>query len=129
MLQRGRKSVASFGVVPVGGGPSRLQSPSFLSAAERKLFSELVNACDPRHFVRSDLPLMVSFVQATLLSRNSAGDPDKITIWEKATKMQALLATRLRLAPQSRADPKTVARRQIGPKPSYYDHNMEDDCA
>ncbi|MGB9394444.1 MAG: hypothetical protein WCB32_06625 [Pseudolabrys sp.] len=82
------------------------------------LFTELVAACDARHFVESDLPLLVSYVQATLLSRSTARDPDKIAIWEKATRMQATLATRLRLAPQSRTDPKTIARglQRLGPQ-------------
>jgi hypothetical protein len=32
------------------------------------------------------------------------------TTWEKAVRMQAVLATKLRLAPQARVDPKTVGR-------------------
>jgi hypothetical protein len=70
--------------------------------------------CSAKHFVPSDLPLLISFVQATLLSRKAiakaAGDKDALATWEKATRMQATLATRLRLAPQSRTDPKTLAR-------------------
>jgi hypothetical protein len=31
-------------------------------------------------------------------------------IWERATRVQASLATRLRISPQSRLDPKTTAR-------------------
>ena len=54
--------------------------------------------------------MLVSYVQATLLSRVTARDPKMIAVWEKATRMQATLATRLRLAPQSRTDPKTLAR-------------------
>jgi hypothetical protein len=62
------------------------------------------------------LPLLVSYVQATLLSRQAIKNAGKDTValatWEKATRMQATLATRLRLAPQSRMDPKTLARQQ-----------------
>ena len=34
------------------------------------------------------------------------------SLWEKAVRMQATLATRLRLSPHSRISPKTVARQQ-----------------
>ena len=84
------------------------------------LFVELINACSPQHFVQSDLPLLVSYVQATLLARSMARDPEKIAVWEKAVRMQATLATRLRLAPQARTDPKSIARqaaRRLGPPP------------
>jgi|SRR5882757_6983242 len=117
MAQRGRKSMAA-NVVPlsVNGLPPRLTAPSGLSTAERRLFTELISATDPRHFVESDLPLLVSYIQSTLLSRWAAAkltsDPGIVAIWEKATRMQATLATRLRLAPQARTDPLTIARRQ-----------------
>lgn len=83
------------------------------------MFTELVDACTPDHFRVSDEPLLISFVQATLLSRQAvakaATDSAALTLWEKATKMQATLATRLRLSPQTRLDPKTVARRRPEP--------------
>ena len=84
------------------------------------LFVELINACSPQHFVQSDLPLLVSFVQSTLLTRDTARDPSKVAIWEKAVRVQATLATRLRLAPQARTEPKTIARhaaQRVGPAP------------
>ena len=112
MRQRGRRSAADLVTLRVDGTPPRLTAPSSLSEDERKLFAELVNACDPRHFVEGDLPLLVSFVQATLMARNSANAPSKITIWERAVRVQAMLATRLRLAPQALTDPKTLARQQ-----------------
>jgi hypothetical protein len=63
--------------------------------------------------VPSDLPLLVSYVQATLLSRQAVAgastDAAALALWEKATRMQATLATRLRLSPQARLDPKTLA--------------------
>jgi hypothetical protein len=110
-----RKS-AFDNIVPLGGLPlpRSLTAPSGLSADERAQFNELVGSCDPRHFVKSDTPLLVSYVQSTLLSRRAASqmrrDPDMVTVWEKATRMQATLATRLRLAPQARTDPLTIAR-------------------
>jgi hypothetical protein len=43
-----------------------------------------------------------------------------LALWEKATRMQATLATRLRLSPQARTDPKTIGRQmpqRIDPPP------------
>ena len=111
MVQRGRKSAEALSL-RVDGSPSPLQPPAYLNVAERQLFVELIASCDTRHFVPSDLPLLVSFVQATLAARASARDPKQAQLWERAVKLQATLATRLRLAPRSRTDPKTIARQQ-----------------
>jgi hypothetical protein len=119
MNQRGRKSSASL-VVVATGAPPRLAPPADLSDDEKALFLELVNACSPKHFVESDKPLLISFIQATILARASAGKAMLIGTWEKAVKVQALLATRLRLAPQARLDPQTVGRFKLSsglPKP------------
>jgi hypothetical protein len=111
--QRGRRSSASLVALPnVEGKPPRLSPPAYLNAKERKLSIDLVASCDPRHFVESDVPLLTSFVQATLLSRSAARKPKDIAIWEKAVRAQATLATPLRLAPQARTDPKTIACQQ-----------------
>ena len=115
MHQRGRKSAANVIALNVST-LAPLTAPSALSRAEKTLFNELVGSCHPEHFVKSDLPLLISYVQSTLLSRCAATklakDPSMVTVWEKATRMQATLATRLRLAPQARSDPKTVGVRQ-----------------
>ena len=112
-----RKSAAELSMQALSvitGEPRRLDPPSHLDESERALFAELVAACSPKHFVASDLPLLVSFVQATLLSRQAATraatDATALAAWEKATRMQATLATRLRLAPQARTHPKSTAR-------------------
>ena len=123
MQQRGRKSAAAVAATPLDGQPPRLDPPEELSDAERSVFVEVTNACSPRHFVASDLPLLVSFAQTTVIARsagaNAASDFHALAVWEKAVRLQAMLATRLRLSPQSRLDPKTVARRQppLGPRP------------
>jgi len=124
MRQRGRKSSDELAVINVNGDPPRLDPPPTLTDPERALFVELVQACSPKHFVPSDLPLVVSYVQATLLSRravtSAATAPAMLALWEKATRMQATLATRLRLSPQARTDPKTIGRQmpqRIGPPP------------
>jgi hypothetical protein len=124
-MKRGRQSAAELSIVPTEMARQRLVPPLGLTAAEAKLFRELVAACASDHFVQSDLPLVVSYVQATLLSRRAstaiAKDVAMIGIWEKATRMQATLATRLRLAPQARSDPKTIARRSANHNPSAYE--------
>jgi hypothetical protein len=124
-MKRGRQSAAELSINPTGSAHQRLAPPVDLTATEAKLFRELVACCVPNHFVRSDLPLLVSYVQATLLSRRAASALAKnaamISVWEKATRMQATLATRLRLAPQARTDPKTIARRLAGHSPSAYE--------
>jgi hypothetical protein len=111
-----RKSANELATPSVTGEPPRLDPPSSLTDDEQSLFVQITQACSPRHFVPSDLPLLVSYVQATLLSRQAIKNAGKDTValatWEKATRMQATLATRLRLAPQSRMDPKTLARQQ-----------------
>jgi hypothetical protein len=114
MIRPGRKSAAQLAAPRINGGPPRLEPPEFLSEAERKLFLELTEACAPEHFVRSDLPLLTAFVQAVELSRSAirrAGDdPATLQQWDRATKMVGMLATRLRLSPQSRSEPRSVAR-------------------
>jgi len=129
MQQRGRKSAASLLPVGVGGEQARLVPPAFLSAEEASLFAEVVAACDVGHFRKSDEPLLVAFVQATLMSREAAHNPSNIMVWEKATRMQATLATRLRLAPQSRIDPKTLGRQSEPPRgPMPWEREGDQDC-
>ena len=113
MLQRGRKSTANVSAPNLTGKRPRLTPPSSLNTAERTLFNELVGSCPPDQFLeKSDAPLLIAYVQAAVISQATAHDPDKIAIWEKSTRMLATLATRLRLAPQARVDPKTLARKQ-----------------
>jgi phage terminase small subunit len=125
-MKPGRKSSAAMSVVPISNaGVKRLEPPAYLGREEAELFRFLVASTSLDHFVASDIPLLVSYCQATLVSRRAAASlaetSDMIVVWERATRMQATLATRLRLAPQSRLDPKTVGRRAASYKPSAYD--------
>jgi hypothetical protein len=112
MRQRGRKSLAANLVdLNLTGERPRLIPPETLTNPERELFLATVNACSPEHFCESDTPLLISYVRAACLAQSgAAGDPDQFARWEKATKLMAMLATRLRLSPQSRVDPKTAGR-------------------
>jgi hypothetical protein len=110
MRQRGRKSAANLELIDVTGTPPRLTTPAGLTKVERSLFDFIVDASPPHHFTDSDQPLLLSYVQACLMARSAAKIPTKVLIWERAVRVQAMLATKLRLAPQTRLDPKTLAR-------------------
>jgi len=110
MLQRGRKSAAGALALRIDSGPPLLEPPSKLTKQEAEIFTNIVTTCRPTHFVPSDLVLLVAYAQATAISQNSAHDPSKIVTFEKSTRVMALLATKLRLAPQSRVDSKVPGR-------------------
>jgi phage terminase small subunit len=123
MRQRGRKSSEALSITPVDHGLSRLQPPASLNEPERNLFVDLVTACYAKHFQQSDLPLLIRYVEAACLAEQAAGElrhgaivggkPSPwITVQEKAVRAMISLSARLRLAPQSRVDPKTLARYQ-----------------
>jgi hypothetical protein len=117
MTQRGRRSAANLAVLRVDGRPPPLEPPRDLTGDERLLFDEIVSASDTRGLVKTDLPLLVSFVQVTTIARNAARG-GKIDVFEKCVRMQAMLATRLRLSPQARITARTAGRQQYtGPKP------------
>ena len=101
--------------------PPRLIPPAFLTNAERALFTEIIEGTDLRHFVVGDLPLIVSYVKVSLLVRDAPDDvTDEKTVaaWGCAVRVQAMLATKLRLSPQTRSHPRTVAREpRQGPQP------------
>jgi len=117
-------NVAAFAV---DGPPPRLNPPSTLTAAERALFVEIVAACPTKHFVASDLPLLIRYVEALALADKAAGHlhtegaviKGKTSPWlvvlEKCQRAVVALSMRLRLSPQSRADPKTLQRNQLSP--------------
>ncbi len=119
-----RKSLAALSAMAVDGCPPRLDPPSSLPKPERRIFETVVNACDSRHFRASDLPLLVRYVEACALGDEAAQHlriegavvNGKASPWiivqEKAVRAMVALALRLRLAPQSRVDPKTLARNQ-----------------
>jgi hypothetical protein len=116
MRQRGRKSSAELVAFPVIEHRPSIDPPSSLTKAERSLFNEL--AANAEHLRPTDAPLLASYVQATLVSRRSARDPSKVDIWEKATRLQAMLATKLRLTAQARTGTRTVGRQEPpGPHP------------
>lgn len=125
-----RKSDAALSVIAVDGKPSRLKPPPTLSEPEREAFTAIVSACDPRHFRPSDTPLLCRYAEAIVLGEQAARElrqgavvDGRVSPWlvvqEKAVRAAVALSMRLRLSPQSRADPKSAAREPVytGPRP------------
>jgi phage terminase small subunit len=126
-----RKSAAELSMPPINGEPPRLQPPSSLSESEAAIFTAVLKACDPTHFRKSDLPLLCRFCELTALAdqaahelrENGAVIDGKASAWiivqEKCVRGLVALATKLRLSPQSRLDPKSVARQRppLYPRP------------
>jgi phage terminase small subunit len=110
-----RKSAASLSVIPIDGRSSRLRPPASLSEAERTAFVDLVSACKPGHFQASDLPLLVRYVEASVLAEQAATQlrlegpviagrvSPWLTVQEKSVRALVALSMRLRLSPQARA--------------------------
>jgi hypothetical protein len=127
MAQPGRKSAASLRVVQVDAALPKLEPPASLSGPEREVFRELIDACDRRHFRRSDMPLVTAYCRAVHLERWSAAqlgeDPEStrmLALWEKSGRALVALAAKLRLCPAARQHPRTAARMRApssGPAP------------
>jgi hypothetical protein len=119
-----RTSASARLIIPVDGQPTQLHPPPSLSEIERTIFNAVIKSCDPKHFRASDLPLLVRYVESCALGDHAAeqlrtngavvgGKPSPwIIVQEKAVRAMVALSLRLRLSPQSRLDPKTVARRE-----------------
>jgi phage terminase small subunit len=93
----------------------RIKPPPHLDQAERAVFEKIVADCPPSHFSQSDAPLLVAYCQAYLLVQAAfeaaCDDPSQLPAWERSARVMASLSTKLRLAPSTRTDPKTLARR------------------
>jgi hypothetical protein len=120
-MKRGRISAAELSVIPIAPARERVRSPSNLSAKERQLFDKLLETCG--HFQPSDFPLLISFVQASLLAQQHRNpkSADEARIWHTAIKAQGTLATKLRLCPNTRIDRKTATRKAAAYRPSFYE--------
>src|SRR5262245_32406580 len=89
------------------------------------------NTSPAEHFAASDIPLLVSYIHASLLEQDTAKllkkKPELAPVWKRCIRVQATLATKLRLTPQTRRDPKTVARAfRNHLRPSAYEQAIED---
>jgi hypothetical protein len=128
-----RKSTAANLAIVPGMPLQRLRPPSELSAAERRIFNDLISHTKPTHFVASDLPLIATFCRAIAIERSAAAalkagkDKTALSRWSQATKVLVALSLRLRLSPQAR-QPNLPTRPAPVLKPqSYYDVASEDE--
>jgi len=136
-----RRSQASLSVLRprVDGRATRLSPPPDLDEPERLRFLEVVRACAPDHFRQSDTPLLVEYVRTAILCERAAaamradGGPvmngGKVSPWfgvsQRAARTLMVLSARLRLNPQSRSHPRSIARQQYR-APSAYDEEIDD---
>jgi hypothetical protein len=95
----------------------------------------VVGNAPPGQFSASAVYLLASFVRVTLIVDGAAKALDKATEKTRPTrmktldqgiKMQALLASKLRLTTQARVDPKALTRKHNNHTPSFYDTMSED---
>jgi hypothetical protein len=128
MKSRGRPSAAALNLAVIDTQKLRLTAPDFLNDREAVIFASIVDSCSPDHFRKSELPLLCSYVTAVNLSRWHAsqvneGHADHHRKWLECTKLVALLASRLRLAPSTRLDKRTVEREVTGDVPRPWEAN------
>lgn len=109
-----RQSAAALAAVPIG--KNRLMPAGDLSPEQEKLWRRLVGSMPPGHFHPSDEPLLRSYVEVTervqiaqaRLAKGVVNARGKVSPWLKiydgSVRLQASLASRLRLAPQARLE-------------------------
>ena len=107
-----RKSAASLSVVPLDSRTVRLRPPPDLPQPEADVFVALVGSSAPAHFKESDMPLLIQYCAAAVLSERATaelrsaplvdGRPSPwLTVFEKASRAMLGLSMRLRVSPQS----------------------------
>jgi hypothetical protein len=126
------RNYITYDVAPFGTPDERLKPPPGLGDREKGAFVDLISRVPAGQFRESDLPLVCRWAELTVLAERAAAemaagslvtDTGKVSPWvtihEKAVKGLTLLALRLRLGPQSRADkaPKTLPAGSM----SYYE--------
>ena len=115
-MKRGRTSSAELSVVPINSARKPIEPPTDLKEQEAAIFRQVVASCDANHFRSSDISILTAFATATHLSRYYASQIGEgegaFKLWEAAARLQISLATKLRITPQSRSDPKTIGRHE-----------------
>lgn len=115
--RRGRISAAEASITVINTQALRLSPPDYLNDKEAAIFQEIVNSCDPRHFRKSELPLLCLYCTSVGLARYYSAhigqEKQFFRQWESAAKLCAQLATKLRLAPQSRLKAEAVERHAV----------------
>jgi hypothetical protein len=126
MRQRGRKSSASLGVVPIGQ-PQRPEPPEGLPEAEKQVWRELVDRLRPDWFSGAE-HLLEIYVTSVVLERFLAEQirktkvederfADLVRLQRAEAALVANVATKLRLTPRSTWDRYTPKLVSTQPKP------------
>ena len=137
MKQRGRKSAASLSVVASESIFKRPEPPKKLSDAEGEIWKAVVATKPADWFSNDNLPLLADYCRhiirqdklSEMINSHSvyASDPEAIKVYDKLlrlsdmeTKAIAMLATKMRLAQQSKYGARaaeTASRRVVAKKP------------
>jgi hypothetical protein len=126
-MQRGRKSQESLSVVPISV-PQRPEPPDRLDEAEAGIWRSVVAGMRPDWFGAAAHNLLEIYVVEVATAQRIAaelrglevGDPKfkrLRTMLIQASKLTALLASRLRLTPQANRRSIRDARTYSGPRP------------
>lgn len=144
-MKRGRKSAASLAIAPVRSDSGALRPAADLTADEVDIWCDVIRCIPPDMLGQECVELLASYCRHAVSARNISklvaefkpqwlnrdGGLERLDKLLKAREREsrALLAAArsLRLTPQSRYDPKVVARKEWGSQRSYYDLPMMDD--
>jgi hypothetical protein len=112
-VKRGRKSASELTVVAFNPTRSIPSPPPEFGKTESEIFRRIA-ASNP-HLVSTDTQLLAAMVEAIMCRRAAAMTMRKdleggFPLWEKAARVQASIAVKLRLAPSSRFDVRTAGR-------------------
>jgi len=121
-----RKSKADLAPIRPVSSVTRLQPPMTLTGPARTVFTAIVANNASNHFLPSDTALLETYCCTIVqleqcrkeLQKGIVTDDGKVSPWvgvqERTIKSMVALSMRLRLSPQSRTDPKTLARQRGG---------------
>jgi hypothetical protein len=135
-----RRSAASLAVITPAPRRPRLAPSGAAPDDVAALFAEIVRSVPADHFQPSDSHLIEQYAQAIVLARRASSELSArgpviegraspwLVVQEKAHRSSVALAARLRLAPQSRADSRSVGRKANGPSPSVYSLMRQEDA-
>lgn len=106
-MKRGRKTSID-NIVPLRPTWQRPKlSPSTSLGREKDIF-DLVLA-ENQHLTPLDMRMLIAFAQASAKTFKLS-KRQNVQSWERSARIMAMLATRLRITPQSTATPQTLAR-------------------
>ncbi len=116
-MKRGRKTPLDD-ILPLDptGQRSRLSPLGNLTKDEEALFDLI--AAENRHLTPLDTPMLTAFAQAAAKTFELSKKHD-VQSWERSARIMAMLATRLRITPQSTATAQTLARHRRDQPPDH----------